>query len=129
MMGSHGYGGGHHAGAVTGLGINPSTSMMMPTSSVTTQHHHPHQPQQHAPTWHQPQYQAPYNPDLAAANRGWDVNSYFGTAPATGLPGTNQSYPYQQRVPSLTGPALMASEARFVSIHDYDGSSQPTATS
>ena len=83
-------------------------------------------------SWHQPSSQ--YSSDLAG--RAWDFSAGYLSAPATGLPGsahglpgTAQSYPYQQRVPSLTGPAAMPSEARFVPLHDYESASHPTSTS
>ncbi|EME47753.1 hypothetical protein DOTSEDRAFT_69633 [Dothistroma septosporum NZE10] len=83
-------------------------------------------------SWHQPSSQ--YSSDLAG--RAWDFSAGYLSAPATGLPGsahglpgTAQSYPYQQRVPSLTGPSAMPSEARFVPLHDYERASHPTSTS
>lgn len=108
-----------YAPAVTGLGIGPTTSMVVPTSTAA----------QHVPasTWHQPA--SHFNSDLAAANRAWEIGGYLGATPANGLPGTGQSYPYQQRVPSLTGPTLISNETRFVPLHDYAGQSHPTSTS
>lgn len=53
----------------------------------------------------------------------------MGASPATGLPGTAPAYPYQQRIPSLTGPSTMPAEARFVPLHDYEGHGQQTSTS
>ena len=106
----------HGAGA-QGLGVGPPSDLRLsvPTSAGAQ-----------TTSWHQPA--AHYNSDLAGGGRGWDFGGYL-TAPATGLPGTAHSYPYQQRIPSLTGPAAMPSEARFVPLHDYESQSQPTSTS
>ncbi|KAK4506027.1 hypothetical protein PRZ48_003992 [Zasmidium cellare] len=110
-----------HAAGAQGLGVGPPAGpadlrLAVPTSAGAQ-----------TTSWHQPA--AHYSSDLAAGGRGWDFGGYLSAAPATGLPGTAHSYPYQQRIPSLTGPAAMPSEARFVPLHDYESQSQPTSTS
>ncbi|KAF2212975.1 hypothetical protein CERZMDRAFT_40190, partial [Cercospora zeae-maydis SCOH1-5] len=58
---------------------------------------------------------------------GYSNFSYL-ASPATGLPGTaQQSYAYQQRIPSLTGPTTVPAEARFVPLQDYEGHQTSTA--
>ncbi|PPJ58902.1 hypothetical protein CBER1_04440 [Cercospora berteroae] len=58
---------------------------------------------------------------------GYSNFSYL-ASPATGLPGTaQQSYAYQQRIPSLTGPTTIPAEARFVPLQDYEGHQTSTA--
>lgn len=110
-----------HAGMPTGLGIGPSAGqadarLTVPTSAGAQ-----------ATSWHQPS--AHYASDLAGTGRDWSFSGYL-SSPATGLPGTAQSYaPYQHRIPSLTGPASIPAEARFVSLQDYEGHGQPTSTS
>lgn len=72
-------------------------------------------------SWQQPSSNPYGTADFGGVSRAWDTSGYVG-APATGLPGTTPSYPYQQRIPSLTGPSplMTANEARFVPLHDYD---------
>ncbi|EGP84082.1 uncharacterized protein MYCGRDRAFT_96263 [Zymoseptoria tritici IPO323] len=104
-----------------GLGLGPSAGppgdlrISLPTSAGAAQ----------ATSWHQPA--AHYATDMSAATgggRSWDFGGYIGASPATGLPGTMQSYPYHQRVPPLTGPGAMPEHAKFVPLHDY----QPTTS-
>lgn len=58
---------------------------------------------------------------------GYSNFSYL-ASPASGLPGTaQQSYAYQQRIPSLTGPTTIPAEARFVPLQDYEGHQTSTA--
>ncbi|KAK3112918.1 hypothetical protein LTR53_010288 [Teratosphaeriaceae sp. CCFEE 6253] len=85
-------------------------------------------------SWHQP---SAHYLEMAAPqsqNRGtWDYNTYLSNSPATGLPGSAPPYiypPQQQhvRLPSFTAQPPMATEARFVPLHDYEDQSQPTTT-
>ncbi|KAL9534069.1 hypothetical protein SMMN14_01919 [Sphaerulina musiva] len=104
-------------GMPTGLGIGPSAGHPDPRLSVPTS------AGAQATSWHQPS--GHYASDLGYSN----FTGYL-ASPATGLPGTaQQSYGYQQRIPSLTGPTAMPAEARFVPLHDYESQGQPTSTS
>ncbi|KAI5368154.1 hypothetical protein Slin15195_G032880 [Septoria linicola] len=103
-----------HAAMAAGLGPSaqghPDPRLAVPTSAGA----------QTTASWHQPSVH--YAPDLGYSNF-----SYL-ASPATGLPGTaQQSYGYQQRIPSLTGPSAMPAEARFVPL-DYESQGQPTST-
>ncbi|CAK4033931.1 Hypothetical predicted protein [Lecanosticta acicola] len=115
-----------HAVGVAGLGIGPSAGH--PSSHPDLRLAVPTSAGAQTTSWHQPS--SHYTSDMAAG-RGWDFGGgYMGASPAaTGLPGTAPAYPYQQRIPSLTGPAAMPAEARFVPLHDYEGQGQPTSTS
>lgn len=106
-----------HGVMPAGLGIGPSAGHPDPRLSVPTS------AGAQTTSWHQPS--AHYAPEL-----GYSTFSGYLTSPATGLPGTaQQSYSYQQRIPSLTGPTAMPAEARFVPLQDYEGQGQPTSTS
>lgn len=100
----------HSAGAA-GLGAGPSADLRIavPTSAGAQ-----------TTSWHQPT--AHYASDPATGGT-WDFRTYIGAAPATGLPGSAQSYPYQQRISSLTGPGAMPEHTRYSS---YDGHGHPT---
>jgi len=107
-----------HAAGTAGLSAGPSAGppdlrIAVPTSAGAQ-----------STSWHQPA--AHYTSDLAGAGGTWDFRSYMGASPATGLPGTAQSYPYQQRISSLTGPGAMPEHARFAPLHGYDG--HPTSS-
>ncbi|KXT08765.1 hypothetical protein AC579_4930 [Pseudocercospora musae] len=112
-----------HAAMQSGLGIGSSAAYSDPRLAVPTS------AGAQTTSWHQPS--AHYSTDLSGTRQDWSfgVGQYLSASPATGLPGTAQSYPYQQRIPSLTGPAAMPAEARFVPLHDYETHSQPTSTS
>lgn len=110
--------GSHAAGLALGLGPaagHPDLRLSVPTSAGAQ-----------ATSWHQPSPH--YSSELAAAGRTWDFGGYVGASPATGLPGSAQSYGYAQRVSSLTGAAAMPSETRFVPLHDYEGHQPTTST-
>ena len=104
----------------TGLGIGAATGppdlrLSVPVT-VTSQ----------ATSWHQPSVN--YSSDLSATGRGsWDFpGTYYSASPATGLPTSAQSYPYSERLSSLTGQPL-PQQARFVPLHGYeDQSHHPT---
>lgn len=100
-----------HAAGAAGLGAGPSADLRIavPTSAGAQ-----------TTSWHQPA--AHYASDLATGGT-WDFRTYMGASPATGLPGSAQSYPYQQRISSLTGPGAMSEHTRY---SDYDGQSHPT---
>ena len=105
-----------HGAMPAGLGIGPSPGHPDPRLSVPTS------AGAQTTSWHQPS--AHYGSDL-----GYSTFSGYLASPATGLPGTaQQSYNYQQRIPSLTGPTAMPAEARFVPLQDYEGQGQPTST-
>ncbi|KAK5156183.1 hypothetical protein LTS14_005070 [Recurvomyces mirabilis] len=89
-------------------------------------------------SWHQP---VSHYADMSLTattqqqNRtAWDYNSFMGSSPATGMPGSVPAYNYatQQHatshLPSLTAQPTMATEARFVPLHDYEQQGQPTST-
>jgi hypothetical protein len=110
----------HGAAAVTGLGIGPSQSMVMPNPGVAQ----PNGSNSWQPT--SPNFQ----PDLTAANRAWYLGSYLDTSPASALPGMGQAVPYQQRIPSLTGPSYISDDSsKFAPLHEYDAQSHPAPSS
>lgn len=107
-----------HAAGAAGLGPSagpPDLRIAVPTSAGAQ-----------TTSWHQPA--AHYTSDLAGGGGTWDFRTYMGASPATGLPGSAQSYPYQQRISSLTGPGAMQEHTRFASMHEYDSHSQPTTS-
>lgn len=78
-------------------------------------------------SWHQPS--AHYSSDPSATGREpWAFPaSYMSAAPATGMPGSAQSY-QSYRMPPMN-PQAMSADNRPMSLHAYDVHGQPTTTS
>lgn len=111
----------HVVTPAAGLGIGPSAGtpqdlrLTVPVSASQTT------------SWHQPSTN--YGP-AELPRSSWEFTPYLSTSPATGLPGSAQSYQYQQhRFPPLASHAGLPTEGRFLPLHDYDGQSHPTTSS
>ena len=108
-----------HAVGPPDLRISVPSSTTNASLPSTTWYHHPPPSAHYLPS-----------PDPVASTRGWgDLGGYLAASAATGLPGAVQSsYAYQPRISSLTSPAPMPAEARFVPLHDYEARTQPAST-
>lgn len=107
--------------SMMGAALPPDLRLTMPTVAGAAQ----------ATTWSNPA--ARYSTDLSASTSRSliDCGGYLSSSPATGLPSSAQSlhFPAHGYPAPLTAQPGLPTEARFVSLQDYEDAGHPTTSS